>query len=228
MQNRQNEHDYFGENFEVTYTEELPPLDFDSEENLDRTPVRRASSSRRSEPRRKPKTEEHLDETCASDLASPIRRPVQTGTKAVEKLTFFVLGPAPVLMAGIITLITCLSFWDGHLAYGELYTLSSGENMALLLYLAVGGVLVLWEVCSFLFALSGLSAGSGRGLTFFILVYVSSYIASVAYASIPGGIEILDGIRGGLQIYGALYPRFFPFCILGLAACILKKVLKKN
>lgn len=248
--------DFFDDDFEVTYTEDIPPVSFDTrafydetydayydeddfeedevedtyekaprrrpraphpEERASRPPKRRPAASAPAKPRRK---------KPSSDLASPIRKPFQKGTRAVEQFSRFVLRPAPILCAAVITLITVFSFWNGHAAYGDLALISEEQNYTLLAYLTVGGILVFWEVSSFLFALSGLWTGRGRGLTFFLLVYVGSYIASLAGGLIPDGIDVIIGVKGGLSVYGNLYPMFFPFCAVGLVSCILKNIFE--
>ena len=246
MRDKKDNYDYFGDDFEVTYTGDLPEirLDDDTEEFGDaweneeayrEPPRRRAKNQSREESGRRQENRSREDSgrrqekrsRPEEELVSQIRRPVRTGTKAVEKLTHFVLRPAPIVFAAVITLITAFSFWDGFTSYGGLYALPAEQQATVYAYLAVAGLLLLWELSSFFFALSGFWSGTGRGLTFFILVYVCSWIASVAGNLVPENIVMVEGIRAGLAEFGSLYPMFFPFCVGGLVTCIAKQFLRK-
>lgn len=247
--------EHFGDDFEVTYTDDLPAisLDFDDEDpdidlyenniyqntpyeeytytappsshsarngqnNQNHRSGRQSSPSRRQEvPRRK--------QSSGEELAAPLEGPIRASTLLVEKLTYFILRPAPAVCAAVVTLITIVSFWNGHSAFGEISSLSEG-NPILASYLVVGGILLLWELSSFLFALSGLSSGTGRGLTFFIVVYVGSYFASVADGFLPEELLVLEGVKGGLSSFGSLYPMLFPFCVVGFVTCLLRNFMK--
>ena len=246
MRDKKDNYDYFGDDFEVTYTGDLPEirLDDDTEEFGDvweneeayrEPPRRRAKNQSREESGRRQEKRSREDSgrrqekrsRPEEELVSQIRRPVRTGTKAVEKLTRFVLRPAPIVFAAVITLITAFSFWDGFTSYGDLSALPAEQQATVYAYLAVAGLLLLWELSSFFFALSGFWTGTGRGLTFFILVYVCSWIASVAGNLVPENIVMVEGIRAGLAEFGSLYPMFFPFCVGGLVTCIAKQFLRK-
>ena len=105
-------------------------------------------------------------------------------------------------------------------------SLTSNPDLALIAYLAVGGVMLIWMLSTFFFTLSGIRHGTGRGLTYFVLVYVLSYLFSLAAAAIPADVQLLTGIRGGILVFGSLYPAYFPFCVVGIITCILRKILK--
>ncbi len=251
MNNKKNIDDYFDDNFEVTYTGDLPSIsvgqddyddtdylddyetddyydetdrldpdyddDYEEEDSYDRQrPARRAE---RRNSRRRP-------DSSSEELAAPIRNIAHTGSTAAEKLTAFILRPAPVLMSAVILAITFFSFWNQISDYGDIKTLSSTPDLTLVAYLAVGGVMLLWMLSTFFFTLSGIWHGNGRGLTYFVLVYILSYLFSLAANAIPADVELLTGIRGGILVFGSLYPSYFPFCVVGIITCILRKVLK--
>lgn len=251
MNNKKNIDDYFDDNFEVTYTGDLPSIpvgqddyddtdylddyetddyydetdrldpdyddDYEEEDSYDRQrPARRAE---RRNSRRRPAS-------SSEELAAPIRDIARTGSTAAEKLTAFILRPAPVLMSAVILAITFFSFWNQISDYGDIKTLSSTPDLTLVAYLAVGGVMLIWMLSTFFFTLSGIWHGNGRGLTYFVLVYILSYLFSLAANAIPADVELLTGIRGGILVFGSLYPAYFPFCVVGIITCILRKVLK--
>ena len=129
-------------------------------------------------------------------------------------------------MSAVILAITFFSFWNQMSNYGDIKTLSSTPDLTLVAYLAVGGVMLIWMLSTFFFTLSGIRHGTGRGLTYFVLVYVLSYLFSLAAAAIPADVQLLTGIRGGILVFGSLYPTYFPFCVVGIITCILRKILK--
>ena len=293
MSNKKNIDDYFDDNFEVTYTEDLPPLHMgqnDSDNHYDdyrdsnRHPGRSYNRNRRYAPDDADDYDDDYDDTdyldeddgyedtgylddyenndydetdyldsdyddddsydrhrpprqtsrknsrrrsdSSEELAAPIRNIARTGSTAAEKLTNFILRPAPVLMSAIILAITFFSFWNQMSDYGDIQTLSSNPDLTLIAYLAIGAVMLIWMLSTFFFTLSGIWHGTGRGLTYFILVYILSYLFSLAANAIPADIDLLTGVRGGILVFGSLYPVYFPFCVVGMITCILRKVLK--
>lgn len=172
------------------------------------------------------KSGKHSRSSSSEELAAPIQSIMRTGSTAAEKLTNFILRPAPVLMAGIITLITGFSFWNQMSDYGDIKTLSTNPELTLIAYLAIAAVMMIWLLSTFFFTLSGVWHGTGRGLTNFIVVYILSYLFSLAASAIPSDIELLTGIHGGVQVFGSLYPVYFPFCVIGIITCVLRKILK--
>ena len=256
MNNKKNIDDYFDDNFEVTYTGDLPSIpvgqddyddryddtdylnDYETDDYYDETDrlapdydddyeeedsyydrQRPARQTERRNARRRP-------DSSSEELAAPIRNIARTGSTAAEKLTTFILRPAPVLMSAIILAITFFSFWNQLSDYGDINTLTSNPDLTLITYLAVGAVMLIWMLSTFFFTLSGIRHGTGRGLTYFVLVYVLSYLFSLAAAAIPADVQLLTGIRGGILVFGSLYPAYFPFCVVGIITCILRKILK--
>lgn len=160
-----------------------------------------------------------------SELAAPIQNIVHTGSSLAQTLTRLIFRPAPVLMSAVILLITAYTYWTDSAAYGNILTVIEHPESSMVTFLAVGAVVVLWELCCFFFTLSGVWRGNGRGLSFFVLVYLLSYLSGLAGAVLPEGMTVIDGIRGGLLTYGSLYSMIFPFCVIGSVTCILQKIL---
>lgn len=248
MHKKKSETDYFDDNFEITYTEELPGISLDFEDEYEDSYHTSADDCKRvsgRQRRKEPKTPDRAyrdknpagsrryssrsstpRQASASELASPLRAPMRAGTKLVEKIVSVVLRLAPVVMSILIILLTLFVVWTEHSAYGELSMITTEENLTLAFYLTVGAVILLWEIGSFFFVLGGVWTKTGRGITFFIMIYAGSYITSLFFGLIPEGVAILDGIRGGLQMYASLYPRLFTPCLLGIITCIFQKISK--
>lgn len=226
-----NFQDDFGDDFEVRYTEDLPDIQLDLDDEKDTRQYNETPDYTR---RRRKNYDHNTYESTphrknrkrpSSELAAPIQNIVHTGSSLVETLMRLVFRPAPVLMSAIILLITAFSYWNDSEKYGDILTIIKNPYSAIVTFLAVGAVIVLWELCCLFFTISGVWTGTGRGLSFFILVYLLSYAASLAGSLLPEGIEIIEGIRGGLNTYGSLYSMIFPFCVIGSIACIIQKIM---
>ena len=162
MNNKKNIDDYFDDNFEVTYTGDLPSIpvgqddyddryddtdylnDYETDDYYDETDrlapdydddyeeedsyydrQRPARRTERRNSRRRP-------DSSSEELAAPIRNIARTGSTAAEKLTTFILRPAPVLMSAIILAITFFSFWNQLSDYGDINTLTSNPDLTLI------------------------------------------------------------------------------------------------
>ena len=202
MNNKKNIDDYFDDNFEVTYTGDLPSIpvgqddyddtdylnDYETDDYYDETDrlapdydddyeeedsyydrQRPARQTERRNSRRRP-------DSSSEELAAPIRNIARTGSTAAEKLTTFILRPAPVLMSAVILAITFFSFWNQMSNYGDIKTLSSTPDLTLVAYLAVGGVMLIWMLSTFFFTLSGIRHGTGRGLTYLFCSGIYSFL----------------------------------------------------
>lgn len=208
------EHD-FGSDFEVRYTEEIPaiPPNWEEEESFSREEpddVRYTQNMPR-----------------PSELADPLQNIVHTGSSLAGTLMRFLFRPAPFLMSGVILLITAAAYWADSARYGELLSVVQNPDPSLVSFLAIGAVVLLWELCCFFFTIAGVWSGNGRGLSFFVLVYLLSYVSGLAGSFLPQEIPFINGIRGGLITYGSLYSMIFPFCIIGILSCILQKIFRR-
>lgn len=243
--------DDFGDDFEVRYTEEIPDITWNMDDESDSYSTdnydepnacsadcredRSYADERKVDGRRSRKGPRRVcqndsasrrpDSRRPSELAAPIQNIVHTGSSLIEKLTRLFFRPAPILMSAVILLITAFTYWIDSAQYGNLLTVIENPESSMVTFLAVGAVVMLWELCCFFFTLSGVWRGNGRGLSFFILVYVLSYVSGLAGEILPEGLAIIDGIRGGLITFGSLYSMIFPFCVIGIVTCMIQKIL---
>lgn len=227
MSRKKNNYDeMFDNGFEVTYTEDLPPIkpDLFPDEDEDEDAYDELENSEPRLRKRRLSRRQKQDSHRSPELAAPIRRIMYTGSTTAERLARLVFRPAPVLMAAAITLITLFFFWMNSANYGDITRLTTEPDYNLIAYLAVGGCILLWEICCFFFTLSGVWSRTGRGLGFFILVYVLSYLASLAGGILPDELLVLEGIKGGLATFGSIYSMLFPFCIIGTLTCLVQKI----
>ena len=218
---------HFNDDFEVTYTDDLPEINvnFDEEDDFQEDYYEWEDSDSRRRSHRRSQNAPPKDRTPRGEsLASPLRAPIRTGTKFVEKIVHILLRFGSPLMVAAITALTALVFWNGHSVYGEPQNIAAEQNITLTVYLIVAGILVLWGLCSFLFVLS--NTYSGRGLTFFITYYILSYGALLLGTLLPEEIDLLEGLKNGLLTYGSLHPRIFTLSLLGVIACICRRIFR--
>ena len=141
--------DYFGDDFEVTYTGELPELSLDFDDTDPYTNDYFEDYEEYEEPRRSKKRRRRVSPDRSyknqEDLASPLRAPIQRSTKLVGRIVSSLLRLAPVLMSAGIILLTVFVFWTEHSAYGEIESIMSGQDFTLTIYFAIGAVILLWD-----------------------------------------------------------------------------------
>ena len=110
---------------------------------------------------------------------------------------------------------------------------SQTKDTTLIAYLAVGAVLVGYELLNFFWAASRTRARSrhnnrldtGRGLLSFVIIYAGSYLAAMFSHLIPSSPSWLTGVQGGLSIYGGLKATLLPLCIAGVVSCVVRKII---
>ena len=118
-------------------------------------------------------------------------------------------------------------------SYGKILLLGQTKDTTLIAYLAVGAVLVSYELLNFFWAASRTRARSrhnnrldtGRGLLSFVIIYAGSYLAAMFSHLIPSSPSWLTGVQGGLSIYGGLKATLLPLCIAGVVSCVVRKII---
>ena len=115
----------------------------------------------------------------------------------------------------------------------KILLLGQTKDTILIAYLAVGAVLVCYELLNFFWAASRTRARSrsnnrldtGRGLLSFVIIYAGSYLAAMFSHLIPSSPSWLTGVQGGLSIYGGLKATLLPLCIAGVVSCVVRKII---
>ena len=168
-----------------------------------------------------------------SRLAAPAKKTVQTGAKATGKIIQTVCKTASLILMAVITVLLTYKLWINHSTYGNPASIISERNYALGAYLGVSAFLLLFEIISFLWALSGPRAydrrgksfktDTGRGMFSFILIACGSFLSSIFFSLIPDSPAAVAGIKGALLVYGSLFQVLFRLCIAGIISCILRK-----
>lgn len=169
----------------------------------------------------------------ASIITTPVKKTVQTGAKVTSKLLQSGARGVTLLMIAAIAFIIFKNFWSSYPAYGSLATAVNARNYTLGAFLGVAAFLLVVEIISFLWALTGPCAygdrgtrrvDTGRGLFSFLFIGVTVIAAGMFWNLVPSSPSPLTGLASGLQLYGSLKGILLPLCGVGLVSCIVRKI----
>ena len=167
------------------------------------------------------------------NVGKPVANIAKTGINATKKLVGTILRAATLILIALIILILLKTFLSNAGSYGKILLLGQTKDTTLIAYLAVGAVLVGYELLNFFWAASRTRARSrhnnrldtGRGLLSFVIIYAGSYLATMFSHLIPSSPSWLTGVQGGLSIYGDLKATLLPLCIAGVVSCVVRKII---
>ncbi len=167
------------------------------------------------------------------NVGKPVANITKTGINATKKLAGTILRAATLILIALIILTLLKAFLSNAGSYGKILLLGQTKDTILIAYLAVGAVLVGYELLNFFWAASRTRARSrhnnrldtGRGLLSFVIIYAGSYLAAMFSHLIPSSPSWLTGVQGGLSIYGGLKATLLPLCITGVVSCVVRKII---
>ena len=167
------------------------------------------------------------------NVGKPVANITKTGINATKKLAGTILRAATLILIALIILTLLKAILSNAGSYGKILLLGQTKDTILIAYLAVGAVLVGYELLNFFWAASRTRARSrhnnrldtGRGLLSFVIIYAGSYLAAMFSHLIPSSPSWLTGVQGGLSIYGGLKATLLPLCIAGVASCVVRKII---
>ena len=167
------------------------------------------------------------------NVGKPVANIAKTGINATKKLVGTILRAATLILIALIILTLLKAFLRNAGSYGKILLLGQTKDTILIAYLAVGAVLVGYELLNFFWAASRTRARSrsnnrldtGRGLLSFVIIYAGSYLAAMFSHLIPSSPSWLTGVQGGLSIYGGLKATLLPLCIAGVVSCVVRKII---
>ena len=219
----------------------------DYDDNYDDDYDNRNSRNNRKKPNSKSEKKNRKDRSQDSDsgksrkkkrrglpnVGKPVANVAKTGINATKKLVGTVLRVATLILIAIIILLLLKTFLGHAGTYGKILLLGQTKDATLIAYLAVGGVLIGYELLNFFWAASRTRARSrsnnrldtGRGLISFVVIYAGAYLASMFQHLIPASPSWLTGVQGGLSLYGDLKSTLLPLCIAGVISCVVRKII---
>ena len=140
------------------------------------------------------------------NVVSPAAKAAKTGTRRIFKILTMILKAATLFI-------------------------TEEKNYILMAYLGTAGVLIFYEVITFFWVLmgrgkqghNGQNQDTGRGLFSFLFIGVTSFLSYILYSLIPVSPEALEGLQGGLMVYGSLCQKLLPICIAGAISCLIRR-----
>lgn len=231
------------EDYDLLENEDLEDEDPDNDEYDDRRRKKQGkkeSDSRQSKKRDRDRQQDRREKSRSRsrhNILSPVKKTAQTGAKAAARLIQMVCKIASLVLIAVITFIMGAHFLEGLYTYGNPATALAERNYTMGAYAAFALFLLLFELISFLWALTGprvardgrrsFQSDTGRGMFSFILVGAGSVLAYILAGFIPGSPAPLTGLRGAVEIYGSLSSTLLPLCIAGVISCILRKLFSR-
>lgn len=167
------------------------------------------------------------------NVGKPVAGIAKTGINATKKLVGTVLRAATLILIAIIILLFLKTFLSNASTYGKILLLGQTKDTTLIAYLAVGGVLIGYELLNFFWAASRTHARSrnnnrldtGRGLVSFIIIYAGACLSAMFGHLIPASPSWLTGVQGAISLYGGLKSTLLPLCAAGVISCIVRKIV---
>ena len=169
------------------------------------------------------------------NVAKPVAKTAKAGGKILFKLINFLLRIGTLLLIAWIIYLLGLHFLANVGPFGNIISRLTAADQELIAYLAVAGVLVLYEILIFFCVLGGSrkqgrdgnTIDNGRGLTSFIIIAAGSYLSAMFASLIPQIPAALQGIQSALTVYGSLKNTLLPICVAGVVSCIIRKFIIK-
>ena len=169
------------------------------------------------------------------NVAKPVAKTAKAGGKLLFKLINFLLRMGTLLLIAWIIYLLGLHFLANVGPFGNIISRLTAADQELIAYLAVAGILVLYEIIIFFCVLGGSrkqgrdgnTIDNGRGLTSFIIIAAGSYLSAVFASLIPQIPAALQGIQSALTVYGSLKNTLLPICVAGVVSCIIRKFIIK-
>lgn len=167
------------------------------------------------------------------NVGKPVANIAKTGINATKKLVGTVLRAATLILIAIIILLLLKTFLTHAGTYGKILLLGQTKDATLIAYLAVGGVLIGYELLNFFWAASRTRARSrnnnrldtGRGLVSFVVIYAGACLGAMFSHLIPASPSWLTGVQGAISLYGSLKSTLLPLCAAGVISCIVRKIV---
>ena len=223
--------DYDDNDYDDDYDDDDYDDDYDDYYNSNGRDSKKKKRSSKQDP--DPKKSKKKKRRGLPNVGKPVANVAKTGINATKKLVGTILRAATLILIALIILTLLKAFLSNAGSYGKILLLGQTKDTTLIAYLAVGAVLVGYELLNFFWAASRTRARSrhnnrldtGRGLLSFVIIYAGSYLAAMFSHLIPSSPSWLTGVQGGLSIYGGLKATLLPLCIAGVVSCVARKII---
>lgn len=252
--------DIFDENFEVTYEEEpyvsqnensgkeqnsatengpweddthFEDVD-DDYEDCDNYSSRNDETDSRSDRHRQDDSRSRNGSRRKNSRGVPLAAPIKKGGKLLSRFTSMLIRQLSLLLIIATTVFVTYNFWRASTPYGDILesVRTKSITMTLAAYLCCVALFILFEIISFLWAMTrtrvhdgvrSWKEDTGRGLFSFLVVFAVSYLAFIFVSLIPDTPDVIYGIKGALNVYGSLHNTLFGLCAAGVVSCLIRR-----
>lgn len=163
-----------------------------------------------------------------------IAAPIQKGGDAVMKLVRTIVRNLSLILMIAITIYMGYNFLRGSAPYGDIETsiATNTYTLKLAVYFGVVAMILLYEIISMLWAMTRVRVRDdrgtykedvGRGLFSFVFLFLCSYASFIVYRWVPESHEILQGLKGVLDVFGSMHNVLFGLCLAGVVSCLFRK-----
>lgn len=237
MKTKKEFSDYFDDDFEVTYEDDITNTDelsdyntWDHSHRKNRSediyvdsPVRTYIS-----PRKQPVKQKK------SRGGIPLAAPIRKGGRTLSRLTAALIRSLTAFLILAIIFYVMWTLWRASTPYGDIMEAVKTMNpsLTLLVYICLSLLFLLFELIALLWSLTkarmrdgsaSWKEDTGRGLFSFIAVFILSYGAFILSPVLPDKPEAIYGLKGFLDVYGSMHNVLFGLCAAGTVSCIVRK-----
>lgn len=168
-------------------------------------------------------------------LLSPVKKTAKYGTKAIYRTARSVVRIISALITAGTFCVLAYNFWRGAAPYGDPQKILTDKNYALAAYAGAATLILLFELISFFWSLTKMKfregrkiykEDTGRGLFSFIFIYVTSYLSFLLCSFLPDtfeSFEVLNGVKGALDVFGSLHNVLLGLCLAGAVSCLVRR-----
>lgn len=168
-------------------------------------------------------------------LPFPAKKKAKYGTKAIYHVARSVVRIVSFLITAGTLGVLAYNFWRGAAPYGDPQTILTEKNYELAAYAGVAAVFLLFEFIALLWSMTRMriregrkvyKEDTGRGLSSFIFLYIASYLSFLLCSFLPdtsGTYAVLNGIEGGLDVFGSLHNMLLGLCTAGVISCLIRR-----
>ena len=164
----------------------------------------------------------------------PLAAPIRKGGRVLSRAAAALIRCLTAVLILATSIYVAYTFWRASTPYGDIAESFHTRkiSMTLAAYLCIALIFILFEFIALLWSMTRVRVrdasgtwkeDTGRGLSSFIFVFASSYLAFLLYRFLPETPEFLYGLKGALEVYGSMHNVLFGLCAAGVISCLVRR-----
>lgn len=166
----------------------------------------------------------------------PLAAPIRKGGRILSRISASLIRSLTALLILAVMTFAFWTFLRASAPYGDIMEAVNTKTIPLSLaaYLSVALIFLLSEFIALLWSMTKVRVrdqwgvhkeDTGRGLSSFLFVFLTSYAAFWINRFLPETPDIIYGLKGGLEVYGSMHNVLFGLCAAGIISCLIRKYL---